>query len=185
MYLSRVILDKDVGFSLNRIHGAIERCVQGFKLWRLDNNYLLILSEHNPDLTSLCGQFSKNSWETKTYDPKLEKDSTWHFRLVANPTVSEWRDEGRGHVKACSTEEDQRKWLDRQSEKYGFHVYIFHRPQSTWFRFKKKDGNVVTFLAVAFEGDLIITDVEKMRTALTHGIGRSKAYGMGMMTLAP
>ena len=38
---------------------------------------------------------------------------------------------------------------------------------------------------VSFEGVLRVTDVNKFKDTLTHGIGREKAYGMGMLTVIP
>ncbi|WP_186779842.1 type I-E CRISPR-associated protein Cas6/Cse3/CasE [Streptomyces salinarius] len=43
----------------------------------------------------------------------------------------------------------------------------------------------VTFVTVTFEGRLEVTDPEALRRALTQGIGRARAYGCGLLTLAP
>ena len=43
----------------------------------------------------------------------------------------------------------------------------------------------VALRKVQFDGVLRITDVELFRKALVNGMGRGKAYGMGLMTLAP
>lgn len=42
----------------------------------------------------------------------------------------------------------------------------------------------VKLLAVTYEGILTVTDADALRNALVNGIGREKAYGMGLMTLA-
>ncbi|MEU7482087.1 type I-E CRISPR-associated protein Cas6/Cse3/CasE [Lentzea sp. NPDC042327] len=39
--------------------------------------------------------------------------------------------------------------------------------------------------AASFEGRLEITDPDALRHSLTHGIGHGKAYGCGLLTLAP
>jgi CRISPR system Cascade subunit CasE len=36
-----------------------------------------------------------------------------------------------------------------------------------------------------FEGDALVTDPDALRTALMNGIGRSKSYGCGLLSLAP
>ena len=41
----------------------------------------------------------------------------------------------------------------------------------------------MTLLTVTYEGVLEVTDAAAFREALTNGIGRGKAYGMGMMTV--
>ena len=43
----------------------------------------------------------------------------------------------------------------------------------------------LTFGAVLFEGELEITNAEDFRNALTHGIGSGKAYGFGLLSIAP
>jgi CRISPR system Cascade subunit CasE len=46
-------------------------------------------------------------------------------------------------------------------------------------------GKPVTLVAVTFDGRLEVTDPAALRRTLTHGIGRAKAYGCGLITLAP
>ncbi|MEU7485065.1 type I-E CRISPR-associated protein Cas6/Cse3/CasE [Streptomyces sp. NPDC042319] len=43
----------------------------------------------------------------------------------------------------------------------------------------------VSLVTVTFDGRLEITDPEAMRRSLTQGIGKGKAYGCGLLTLAP
>lgn len=43
----------------------------------------------------------------------------------------------------------------------------------------------VTLVTATFDGRLEVTDPEALQRTLTHGIGRAKAYGCGLMTLAP
>lgn len=40
------------------------------------------------------------------------------------------------------------------------------------------------FRAVTFTGFLQITDLDKFKQALVNGLGREKAYGMGLLTVA-
>ena len=47
----------------------------------------------------------------------------------------------------------------------------------------KKTGEQVKLLGVTYEGLLTVTDAEKFREALTGGIGRGKAYGLGLLTV--
>ena len=42
---------------------------------------------------------------------------------------------------------------------------------------------MVSLLSVTYEGVLQITDEEKFCQLLTGGIGRGKAYGLGLMTV--
>lgn len=182
----------------NHFHGALESCFSytgSRKLWRLDNvngtMYLLILSQEEPNLSSFCKQFSpsQDSWETKDYTPLLENlkaGTIWRFRLTSNPTISHRTDKDkRGKVLAHITTEYQRKWLIERSEKNGFQLFEndFNITGNKWQRFIKRDRCNVTFLSVTYEGLLNIKDVVLFRKVLTEGLGRGKAYGMGLMTV--
>ena len=46
-------------------------------------------------------------------------------------------------------------------------------------------GKAVTLVTVTFDGRLEVTDPDALRRTLTQGIGRAKAYGCGLLTLAP
>ncbi|CAL9573801.1 MULTISPECIES: type I-E CRISPR-associated protein Cas6/Cse3/CasE [unclassified Streptomyces] len=46
-------------------------------------------------------------------------------------------------------------------------------------------GKPVTVVTATFEGRLEITDPDAMRRTLTQGVGRARAYGCGLLTLAP
>jgi CRISPR system Cascade subunit CasE len=107
----------------------------------------------------------------------------------------------------------QAQWLIRQSDKHGFKLMKVvdtagedpHSPspleQSTLsetqyaFRITNRDRlvfnkrndertNRVTLDVATFEGVLKITDLSAFKRALINGIGRGKAYGCGMLTVA-
>lgn len=205
MYLTRMKLDmsrRETILALatpERLHGAIERSFAGprrRRLWRVDEwkggVYLLLLSEEEPDLAAACAQFSAPNadWETKNYDPllrRVEAGTLWRFRLCANPTYSVPGAHGvRGRVCAHTTIEYQRQWLMQQAEKHGFSVREgeFDVVNAQWRHFRKgAAGHKVSLLGVTYEGLLRVTDAEAFCTALCQGIGREKAYGMGLMTL--
>ncbi|MDR2975154.1 MAG: type I-E CRISPR-associated protein Cas6/Cse3/CasE [Propionibacteriaceae bacterium] len=49
---------------------------------------------------------------------------------------------------------------------------------------KRDSDKPITLVTARFDGVLRITDVAKLRHALTHGIGHAKAFGCGLLTLA-
>jgi CRISPR system Cascade subunit CasE len=55
---------------------------------------------------------------------------------------------------------------------------------SSWLRFRKSGGSFVSFCAATFEGNLTVVDQDKYRDVLVSGIGREKAYGCGLLTIA-
>ena len=193
-----------------KLHGALESAFSGPRkrnLWRIDSLngdlYILLLSEEIPDLSGFCRRYCRTAddAQTKQYDGLLARitaGSIWHFRLTANPTVSRKANRigQRGKVEACSIvdcsdkEPDsrlitQKEWLLTHCEKHGFRLSAdsFDVTQSRWHQFYKSDRNRVSLLAVTFEGTLEVTDAELFRQALCAGIGRGKAYGLGMLTV--
>lgn len=203
MYLSRISLDITERNTMKALsspsifHGAISDSFMGGRpdvLWRIDNLndrlFMLILSNDRPDLTNFSRQFSNGEhWETKDYDQLLDRiknNSVFRFRITSNPTKTICNKNGkRGKVVAHITTEHQKNWLIRKGAKNGFSVNesSFDVVQSKWYRFYKRANNYVTLLSVTYEGILEITDAEKFKAALTKGIGRAKAYGMGLMTV--
>ena len=203
MYLSRIMLDSTRPKTMlalaspNLFHGAIESSVSGErtqKLWRLDSlrgeRCLLILSEEKADWNSVCEQFgiAGMAAETKVYDTLLQRiteNSRWQFRLRANPTIAVSQAEKRGKVCAHITTAYQMQWLAERAEKHGFSLkpeeYLV--TENKWYSFRKGGTHHVRMLAVTFEGLLTVTDVELFRHTLTQGIGREKAYGMGLLTV--
>lgn len=205
MFLSRISLDRYNRNTLRALsspsmfHGAIEHSFEGDRkrnLWRIDclgnQLYLLLLSDCEPELSSFCSQFGykESSYEIKVYDRLLDRiknGDKWHFRLTANPTKSmpHQKNRERGKVAAHVTTDFQKKWLIKKSEKNGFSVTenSFDIVQNRWFRFYKKESKAISLLSVTYEGILEVTDADLFRNALTNGIGRGKAYGMGLLTI--
>lgn len=204
MYLSRVKLNTGKRktqialVSPNKIHGAVENAFakkQQRNLWRIDQlsgeSYLLILSSDEPDLSVIISQFGfdNESGEIRDYKVLLEKitqGSMWHFRLVANPTYSKKTDAGRGKICAHVSEKYQLEWLYQKAKNNGFRLVdgSVILVGTTWKAFKKNNvGKSVRIKEASFEGVLIVNDVELFKHTLTYGIGREKAYGMGLLTI--
>lgn len=189
----------------NILHGAVEQSFTGRdkrKLWRIDwlNDAcnLLVLSEDKPDFSHIVMQFgypsSKPPWETKDYDlflSRLQEGQDWHFRLRANPTRSSLEEKdpvsGRGKVFAHVTHDQQRQWLLSIAGSYGFNLDEddFNVTHTQWFKFLKGSSKrEVTLRTATFEGKLTITKLERFLNTLQAGIGRAKAYGCGLLTVA-
>ena len=209
MYLTRMELNtKNMDTirllgSQEKIHGLVESGFLGERkrnLWRLeylgDRLYLLILSPDVPDLSSGVGRYGfpddESAYQTKDYTPLLERvksDTWWHFKLVANPTKSVARTPGeRGQVKAHMTLKSQEEWLLSRATKHGFELLPenFQIVQRGWHIFSKgkdKGKKRVSINGVTYEGILKVCDEDKFKELLTGGIGRGKAYGMGLLTI--
>ncbi|MGM9928141.1 MAG: type I-E CRISPR-associated protein Cas6/Cse3/CasE, partial [Bacillus sp. (in: firmicutes)] len=81
----------------------------------------------------------------------------------------------------------QKRWLKEQALKHGFLLddNQFTVVNSQWYHFKKGNGkkNMVTLLGVTYEGILTVTDAECFSDMMCKGLGRGKAYGMGLLTV--
>ncbi len=206
MYLSRVELNVNRRSTMaalaapQKLHGAVETAFSGERkrrLWRLDRLggklYILIVSEDLPtNLEHIVSQFGTGQEaETKDYAPlfeRLKAGERWHFRLTANPVHScadAKRPGERGTVTAHCSTEHQKRWLMGRAGKHGFHLTEddFTVTETKWLRFKKKEKYPVTLLSVTYEGALSIVDPTAFQQLLCQGIGKGKAYGLGMMTV--
>ncbi len=205
MYLSRMKLDVSRQQTMKALaapslfHGAIESCEpegRTRKLWRIDSlggvPHLLILSETPLDFSAAAQQFcTDTAVECKCYDAllaRITEGSRWHFRLRANPTIDKFSEHAnRKMVMAIIGTLQQEEWLVKRSAKHGFSLKEgeFRVTGSQWYDFRKgTQRQHVRMLGVTYEGILTVTDADAFRNILTHGIGREKAYGMGLLTIA-
>jgi CRISPR system Cascade subunit CasE len=174
-------------------------------LWRLDTPapatvHLYLVSPGRPDLAHLVdqagGRGTAEAWTTRDYRgllASLDSGQRWAFRLTANPTHS-----GRKTADAKDTQRfgrlrmaEQTEWLHSRAARCGFAVatqqdgepnLLVHRRQTQTF---KRGSEAVTLTTATFDGLLEITDADAFRQALTLGIGHAKAYGCGLLTIAP
>lgn len=177
---------------------SVSGIIRERKLWRIDqlagNYYLLLLSSKEPNLQKFKNQFGYpgDADEIKNYDNLLKravKGSVWQFRLAANPThtVKESQ-EKRGKVVAHTSEKYQMEWLYQKAAQNGFTVLTEDScvMSSEWKIFYKKGGNNKNRVRVketTYQGMLRVDDSELFQCALINGIGREKAYGMGLLTI--
>lgn len=120
--------------------------------------------------------------EMKVFDPKLQPNLSYAFRLTANPVLTH---DGKriGLIK----EEDQQVWLTRRMIKEGAELLRsqaqpYHLQRSS--KSTEKDERVQTHLVVRFDGLLVCRDPEKLIAAVSKGIGPAKGYGCGLLSLA-
>ena len=114
----------------------------------------------------------------------LENGRIFRFRLRANPTIRKSSGKGNkpGPRVPLVKEETQREWLDRKAQQCGFHLIEAQiNPEGVQKDYRKK----LTIYTILVNGYLQITDSEKFHHALTQGIGPGKAFGCGLLSLAP
>ncbi|WAL39141.1 type I-E CRISPR-associated protein Cas6/Cse3/CasE [Brevibacterium sp. BRM-1] len=171
-------------------------------LWRLDQRpqshevTLYIVGPEEPDAEHLGEQLGWPSRppEIADYTPFLDRlrvGQEWGFALRGNPVRALATERGtRGRVVPHVTVSQQTAWFTARAEAAGFTVDSDNGPrvrvtERNDLSFRKDGGRRRIHLRTArFEGALQVTDTQALRHALTHGIGRAKAYGCGMLTLA-
>jgi CRISPR system Cascade subunit CasE len=162
-------------------------------LTRLDDTgqdfRLLILSKDPPTRPDWC---PSDNWHSKTVDDAFFQHRSYQFSLLANPTKKlVVRDDNgvkkkNGQRIALGKREDLLAWIERKGEQHGFTVdtatlKLVPRPRQQFLK-KGKSG---THTATEFTGVLQVTDPTKFKSAATGGIGSAKAFGFGMLCLAP
>lgn len=175
----------------------------GRLLWRVDaidraDTRLYIVSPGKPDLTHLVEQAgwpTTEAWDTRDYGAlldRLEAGQTWAFRLTANPVRDGRRADGGdtkryGHV----TVTQQQQWLLDRAERAGFRVPVASTKEpdvvvhSRATRTFPRQGRTVTLSIATFDGRLEVLEPDNLRRTLISGLGKAKAYGCGLLTLAP
>lgn len=167
-------------------------------LWRLDMDdplrpALYVVSRSRPDLTHVEEQAGWPTQPTTQYVgysellDSLTPGQQWGFRLTANPT-HRVKIGKASKILAHVTAAQQTQWLVQRAEDLGVsfgggdspEVMVTDRQQK---RFRRGD-RTVTLGTATFEGILEVVDPDRLRVALINGIGRAKAYGCGLMTLA-
>lgn len=198
--------------SQQRMHAAVLGCFPpaadpGRVLWRVDTERhrkeLFIASVSRPDLSGLVEQagwpaLPEENWATADYQPfldRLQAGQRWAFRLTANPVRSVPREHGeRGRVSAHVTAARQEQWLLKRAPRLGFaippggsgepQVAVRDRRTARFERRSSSTGQQVTVVMATYDGLLEVTDAGALRKALSEGVGRAKAYGCGLLTLA-
>jgi CRISPR system Cascade subunit CasE len=196
------------------VEGSFPTDKKARTLWRIDRReksfYLLAVSRHEPDFRHIIEQFgwpsSNQQGEIRGYEPFLQRVAVgqkWGFRLRANPTFSEPVGPGkRGKVCPYGTPHQQEQWLKKRALTHGFkllhatvtqrEIRVFSKKRDEQgsengegaVKDRDKDKDKVTLAMATFEGALRVGDPELLTKALCNGIGRAKAYGCGLLTLA-
>ncbi len=202
MYLSRIALDRknhNVIKALSSphvMHAMLASCLPSSSersLWRIDplgGGLVLLLQSQTPPTRI---SFAPDDWETRPYGVLLDKiqaGQVWRFRLCANPVHSvKTSKESRGKVFAHVTVDQQKEWLLKKAQSHGFSIcrtgdnHLFDVVERDIKKFKRQEARVTLATAV-FEGVLQIDDASLFCDKLKNGIGRGRAYGCGLLTLA-
>lgn len=183
-------------------------------LYRLDNSSasdrldLLVQSESKPDWSKLPQHYvTYSSQNTPNIEVKdishvfdtIKNGMCLRFRIRANATkktntsLKKDRLEGRKNngtrIPILKTDE-QIKWITNKSKLHGFDIVsVKNLPDvnisNTGISKGRKTDKILTFNSVVFEGILAINDTVVFSDTLKKGIGSAKAFGFGLLSIAP
>lgn len=87
--------------------------------------------------------------------------------------------------------DDQLRWLHQRAEQHGFALHTNHLgvPDvrvNTPTRLRGRRGqHHITIEATRYEGSLVVTDPDRFIRSIRSGIGPARAFGCGLLTVAP
>ncbi len=166
---------------------------------RTNNPCFYLVSKEKPV------SFNEIKLETKIYAPKLNAGQKLNYSLTANPVVARknvnnkrslkhdvWMDTKRGaRVKKlnqaeinCLCEEAVKKWLINKGSTNGFSINNERISVDGYIQnisYKKGSYKPIKFSSIHFEGILTVKEPDKFTNMLYTGLGRSKAFGCGLM----
>jgi CRISPR system Cascade subunit CasE len=211
MYLSRIILnplhpgarrDAAVPYELHRTLARVQADGEQRLLFRFEPPtpsvrtpgpiVLVQTATAPPDWSLLPEDYALAIDGPAKLSPRLTKDDILAFRLVANPTALI---EKNGRTQRLGLFRAERgpdglptywDWLHRKAADSGFEVI---EARDSIFRLGGTDyassiKHTIPHRGVRFDGILRVTDVERLKETLAAGIGKAKAFGFGLLTLA-
>jgi CRISPR system Cascade subunit CasE len=154
-----------------------------------DGFRLLIVSPTEPTRPEWC---PPQSWQSKPIPETYFTRRHYVFQLGANPTkkVTKLAGDGsptkNGRRVPLSAREELVDWIVRKGEQGGFAVNIDTlRTVSRGREYFEKQGMRGLHTAVEFQGELAVTDPARFYETFTHGVGPAKAFGFGLLVIAP
>lgn len=147
---------------------------------------VLVQARAEPDWSFLDALPGHRLAGSKVFTPDLPAGRRLRFRLRANPVVSKRDRPGstRGRRVGLVGEQAQVAWLTRKGEIGGFAVEAA-RARDEGYAASRRGGARTTHLSVLFEGVLVVTDPGAFSATITDGVGPSKGFGFGLLSIAP
>ena len=120
--------------------------------------------------------------QVKEIVPQFQKGVLYQFRLRANPVVTR-----NGKRYGLIRDEALCEWLQKKERSGGasfFSILPIDEGYITGTRRKQDRLDRIRIKTVRFEGFLRVTDPISLMAALADGIGKAKAFGCGLLSLA-
>jgi len=118
----------------------------------------------------------------------LRNGLTVRYRITVNPAKRqrlslEDRNKRGKIMPLAGAEADQ--WWTRRAAEAGLHLHTLLPTPQRLVRSPAQHIAPIRHSLIRYDGTATVTDPEALATALLNGIGRSKSYGAGLLSLAP
>ena len=150
---------------------------------------VIILSRSAPARPDWC---PTDCFGTKVIPDHFFAHARYRFSLLANPTKKIRSNQAGERTKngrrvPLTKREELVAWLQRKADAGGFSLNLDSlRTIPRGREFFHKDGTSHgTHTAVDFQGELTVSDPVQFRATVAAGIGSAKAFGFGLLVLAP
>lgn len=176
-----------------------------------DRDFLFrrLVDQNYPEFYTLSDRRPTNTdadlWniETKPFEPAFHEGMELHFSLRANATIKK---DGSRHGVVMNKKHELKQqdvprdewpsqsklaqqagyeWIQKRDQSHGFQISEdrFQVERHEVSRFEKRSGREVSLEILDMTGELSVVNPERFAESVTNGIGRSKAYGCGLMLL--
>jgi len=181
-------------------------CADERVLWRVDEHpslglVLLVQTRNEPDWSWIATEKGTSGYlatttepnpAVKPFDLNLQAGQVLTFRLRANPTkrLGKSAEYDKGKRVGIYDQEDQLAWLTRKGELHGFRVLQVQvrndgKTKTEKAIHRNDISHTLELLGVQFDGVLQVIDPGLLVQAVQDGIGSAKAFGFGLLSLAP
>ncbi len=140
-------------------------------------------SSHTPDFDKLPSDYA--SCQTKPIDDHLASLATGlaiAYRVVLNPVKTSRRSDSETRTVIPSSE--RAAWWANLAPKMGLRLHDAPVLTGLNDRYLKRPGTNFRLYSVRVDGTAEIVDPGLLRAAAVAGIGRAKAWGCGLLTVA-
>ena len=171
---------------------TIENPTHNRMLWRLDTFRrglrLLVQTPNEPDLSSIPTDYgTSRTLPLNRHLDRLSHGQHVRYRLVANPV--RWAtDEITGlplkNRVPCAGQQITH-WFNHRAPRMGLSPETLTTYQLPTITGNKEHNPGMRLALTRYDGIAIVSDPDSLRTTILTGIGRGRAFGAGMLTVAP
>lgn len=143
---------------------------------------ILLLADREP-AAQIDGQYGEV--QSKTVSPDFLQHKRYRFKVIVNPTR---RDNASRKLIPVKGREAIAEWfLERSESSWGFEASSEHLQVDNVqvMQFKDKAQRKITLSQAQIQGILKVTDRDRFIQSFRQGIGRGRAFGCGLLQIAP